>query len=863
MSTANGSGNGRAGNATRLAAMPSIPPSRRKDRVAELGQLRARLELARVIGDDKDEREAARKLAERLAQREIELESAVEIASRTLGKVDDPPLRHMLAGWLEGLGEPGLAAAELRRLVAGREPKTAGTLLVRIGVLHARAADSHGAEEALAEAARADEKDSLPLELLAAIHGSLAGPSAPEGAGSGPLSASGTSMSPRSAAEAYVRAAQRRAQAGDAEGELEDLLRAFEVDPTSAFATAALALAHEKRDRASAADEVMRTHAAALAARGKDVDAAEVHARRRAVALEAGDLGRALGAALDEELDATLDGAAADAMDEILARAAMYEPLSARLGIRAEKAAGRASSQRWAELGRLLSGALAAPDRAIEAYARAVAADATNSDALQSLRALAERAESAWLVEALVRGAMGDAAYGGSPEPESRLAAARALAEVADEKRDAVLAAWAWAEVRRVAPEDERARNAAGRLEGELARREEELVLARRTLETSAEGGRRAAVEELARLLRSDPSASRELAPLLAELARASVSSEGDADARETAEREAEATFAEAARVAERISDFGAVATLCRERLAKGGPPRVRIALVAALRRGGDARAAADAATALFDAVTPWAYAVAWIQASVSPDGANRAMRARALAAVAQTCGPKVLPVVAAVAAEALAKIGDAEGARRAATIATRADMDNARAARVLAEAPAAGLHAPAEVPEARIVVAALERAVGACGPSAALCARLADAYEELGDAAASIAWARRVVALRPGDTSAVKSLVDRAMRLPQTAKRKSERPPGDAGTRRSDIPAADALGDALVWIIPQPRPARATVELIVPALLALAERDPGRASDVARRALDVLGPRHAALRDAIGVVTKAARDVS
>ncbi|HEY8074797.1 MAG TPA: tetratricopeptide repeat protein, partial [Labilithrix sp.] len=53
------------------------------------------------------------------------------------------------------------------------------------------------------------------------------------------------------------------------------------------------------------------------------------------------------------------------------------------------------------------------------------------------------------------------------------------------------------------------------------------------------------------------------------------------------------------------------------------------------------------------------------------------------------------------------------------------------------------------------------------------------------------------------------------------------------------------------------------TVELIVPALLALAERDPGRASDVARRALDVLGPRHAALRDAIGVVTKAARDVS
>src|SRR5690242_7151938 len=131
MASTNGSGNGvvagaeRAGEAqttagalperARARAAPALPLVRRTGRADE-AHLRARLELARVLGDRDEEREAGRKLAERLASRDVEIDAAVELATRTLGVADDPELRHALAEWLEGLGEPGLAASELRKL---------------------------------------------------------------------------------------------------------------------------------------------------------------------------------------------------------------------------------------------------------------------------------------------------------------------------------------------------------------------------------------------------------------------------------------------------------------------------------------------------------------------------------------------------------------------------------------------------------------------------------------------------------------------------------------------------------------------------------------------------------------------------
>ena len=114
---------------------PAKEPARRRGTVAEEAQLRARVELARALGDPAEERVAAHKLADILATRDAEIDYAVELAFRSLASQDDPTLRHALAGWLEGLGEPGLAASELRKLAAAATGSAAAASL-RLSLIH-------------------------------------------------------------------------------------------------------------------------------------------------------------------------------------------------------------------------------------------------------------------------------------------------------------------------------------------------------------------------------------------------------------------------------------------------------------------------------------------------------------------------------------------------------------------------------------------------------------------------------------------------------------------------------------------------------------------------------------------------------
>ena len=810
MSTTNGSGaNGTEGEGAALlrARSPSAtsaPLVRRHGRNAIEAHLRARLELARVLADPIEERAMGRQLAEHLASRDSELDAAIELALRTLAAGDDPELRHALAGWLEGLGEPGLAASELRKIKRDDDTVAAAAVLVRIGVLHARAGDAFGAHEALAEAAELDEASALPLELLGSIS-----EWAPE------------ALTVRAAADAYVQAAKRRRKAGDSEGELEDLIRAFERDATSPLATAALAAAHTAKDRVSAADEVLRAHARALEVVGGAVagDVADVHARRRSQALERGDLARALGAALDEDLDTVFDGPEAEAVEELLVRAGAFDALAVRLEMRAERAAAladtRTASKKWAELGRLLSGPLASPERAIEAYGRSVAAAATEADSLHALRALAAKVTSPWLIEGLLRAAMGPSSYGASPDAAARSLGARALAEVAEEAHDDALAAWAHGVVAELDTSDERAPVARARFEDAARRRVEELELAEAALGTSAGESRVATLVEIASILRSMPARSKELAEVLRDV----VAARPDDDA----------AFAEASRVCERTSDHGAVVKLCRDRLARGAaPPRVKLALVSALRRAGDTKEAAVSAATLFDACTPWAYSVAWITGACAGD---RATRARALAALSSSCSAAVTSTLASVAAEQLLAAGATSEARAAAEQACRADSEDARAVLALAAVVSDG--------EGRIATTALEHAASIAGPTALLCLRLAAAFESTGDVSSSLLWSRRAVAIRPGDAAVVQALIERASRLDDT----------------------NALAEAALWLIPQPVPARVTAERLAPTLRKLAGRDPKRAAALAARALDVLGPRHAGLRAAIEDAADAAQD--
>ncbi|MDB4998916.1 MAG: Translation initiation factor 2, partial [Myxococcaceae bacterium] len=351
------------------------PVSHQTGARADEAALRVRVEEARASSESEAERIASVELARWLASRDRELDEAAQLALRAVRIQDDPELRVELAGWLESLGEAGLAAAMLRPTMPDdddderEDDPLAARRLVRVGVLHARAGDAAGASEALEDAAKADRTAAIPLEL----RGTLAS-WAPE------------VVSASSAADAYVESAARRAAIG--EDSLEDLLRAFETDPASENAATALATALGARGKGLAADEVTREHGCALTR----VDAPSgkaVHARRRSEALAVGDVARALGAAFDEGLDSVLLGEAATTLNELLVRAGLLEPLAARLEAAAERAEKIDKGRLYETLARLSGGPLAQPSRAAHAYAALLRHKPASEEARAALLGLA------------------------------------------------------------------------------------------------------------------------------------------------------------------------------------------------------------------------------------------------------------------------------------------------------------------------------------------------------------------------------------------------------------------------------------------------------------------------------------------
>jgi hypothetical protein len=418
----------------RGSAQP-VAISRRTGAKAEEAALRAALEDARADVSVEDERTLSIELARFLASRGKDLDEATSLALHALRMTDggltsfdgarsttsDVELRRELSHWLESLGEAGLAAAVLRPIVeSSGEPAMAAAVLVRVGVLHARAGDPSGAGEAFEEAARRDAGDALALEL----RGTLAA-WAPD------------VVTPSSAAVSYVDAAIRRsASNGDP---LEDLLRAFEAEPTSSVATSALASLFGERGKTGAADEFLRAHGESFAA-SDPKRAALVHASRRTQALAAGDVPRALGAALDEHLDEAFEGEAASAMNDLLLRAGLHDLLVARLEVAAERAPRAQRAQLYEAIARFYAGALAQPARAAASYVEVVAADPGSEEGFAALRAYAASSgDETMLVEALVRVSKAR----GDDSDAVRLPSARALELLAEERSHADLAAFA------------------------------------------------------------------------------------------------------------------------------------------------------------------------------------------------------------------------------------------------------------------------------------------------------------------------------------------------------------------------------------------------------------------------------------
>ena len=317
--------------------------------------MRARTEEARAAGDPGTIHDACAKLARWLAARDRDLDRAVELAVEALESEDDTELRRELAAWLQSLGEPGRAAAVLRPIAAmpSVDAPEAAYVLVRTGVLKARAGAAAGAAAAFEAAQPIDPTDALPLELLGALADWAPG-----------------AVSSTESAEAYVEAARRRATQ-DGEAELEDLWRAFSVCPSSGPAAQALASALETRDRAAAADEVLRMHARATSDRERS---ALIHDRRRQRILAANASGEALGVVLDEGDDSRLEGKRAHEVDALLLDVGLLEVLAARLAARASRAPPERQAALLVELARLCAGPLADEERAASAYLAALTA---------------------------------------------------------------------------------------------------------------------------------------------------------------------------------------------------------------------------------------------------------------------------------------------------------------------------------------------------------------------------------------------------------------------------------------------------------------------------------------------------------
>lgn len=771
---------------------------------AELATLSARLTAASAAGDGERERVAASALSRALAARGTELELATRYARRSLLIAEDPALREELAGWFASLGEPSLAAITLRPLLSSKTGPDASALHLRIAVLLGRAGDAEGQREALTHAAAENPAEAQAVELLGAI--AAWAPQVMTGAAS---------------AHAYLEAAERRDRAGERSSAFENLLRAYEMAPELAPAASRLAHVLTLRSRAGAADEVWREHALALGNEG-----AEIQRKRMRVALADADLPRALGAAFDARCDAESDLKSAlsaierkdtatlsteAGFDELLERTGLHELFAARLELARDQLGGRELANVALALGRLYAGPLGRPDRAVEAWVEALVADPGNAEAKSLLRNHGSTSrDHAPLLEAFVR-------IGENSSAPERNACLRELVTLAEERlSEPALANWALTRLLETDADDS-VLLAKERLAPRAIAQNEALRAAEMELSQASEGDRVELLARVAALLQGRPDLAERSIAVLGELCRRVPTDRGFQSALE--------------RILvrkRRFADLEVALTQLGEH-APSAAERGRLDLLRAhwRRRRGDVAAALRDLSPLVD--EPGSQPAAWSLALLLSAGSNaKALHARAMLRVAAQLASPFRAILSSIAAEELLDCGELDLERSAADQACHADPSLARPVAARAKV---GLQFAD-----RWGAEAMERAMGVIVPRAELCRALARSYEVLGEPLLSMAFTQRLIALRPGDLQAARARLEHV-------------------TRAAD---GSRLADALAWLLSQPQPLGSLSELIDVALRTLSQLDPGRAGGLARRALDVIGPRSPALRKSVLAVADA-----
>lgn len=211
----------------------------------------------------------------------------------------------------------------------------------------------------------------------------------------------------------------------------------------------------------------------------------------------------------------------------------------------------------------------------------------------------------------------------------------------------------------------------------------------------------------------------------------------------------------------------------------------------------------------------------------------NSRERADALVQLAASTAGEVAAVLLAVAAESYLSLGLSQHARRTAEDACLSDPACARAFSALASATIAA-------PE-RDAAMAVESGSSTMLIRAGSCQGMARAFESVSEDGLALTWTQRWLALQPGCPEAMHELVRRA----------------------SKAYDPERLDEALRWVLAQPRPLDDMASAFGEGLELMADLDEERAGDLARRALDMYGPRVPGLRGRLLALSDRTGDAS
>jgi tetratricopeptide (TPR) repeat protein len=771
--------------------------------LAVLANKEAKLEDATLAGDVGKERALSVELARLYAERGLHLGDALRLAERAATLGEEGGLSIELAGWRAGLGDPAGAAGHLELAGGARN-------LVRAGVLYGRARRATDAYRAFEAAAREAPTDPIPHELIGTL-----------------CSWAGDVVSHELASEAYSRAAELRADLGEPDAALEDLLRAFEVCPASPEAAADVAASLAADGRPRAAQELLRDHAAALEDAGHSDQARAARLHRLTSALAADDLAGALSASLDLGL---FQGARHPEVelrtDEVLARVGLPELLALRLVMRARGRTGPQAAASWEAAARVYANDLSSDKDATAALVEAAVANPTSTSALDALRQRESRDDDQeGLVEALVR------IVGVVKPPEatlaSRAALALELAELAGTRLgDPALSDWALERARALdSTQAELVAHSRGKLEAELSERDDEIARTEALLEARGSVQREARLLHLKKLVSlygRAPAFETRTFETLAAICRA--------DPRDTlALRSIALLFRREDPSTTSWSEL--YDSILRARLEGECSRRdalfVRTELVLLSLRGDAPGAALGIAGPMLDDVSQnprldESYAVGAAGLALAVRGGEGASReeARSLSVLGEVLGEGLGAIFLAAASERWREVGALVEARSSAERALEMDSRCGQAATALARVSA--------VLGGRDAALAIERALGVVVPRAWLCDSLARILEAIGEQELAFAWTQRWLALAPSDRRAVAELLRRCL----------------AGTDGGRITSA------LLWVLAQPDPPDDRAVVFADALAVLYTLDKKAAEQVARRALDVFGPKAEAFRE-------------